>query len=109
MKNERLIKMTELDTATFQETIKSGVSVVDFWAGWCVPCQIFAPVLEELAGEMESVAFCKVNIEENDELARQFSITNIPTVIVFKDGEPVSRMVGVKQKDEVQAAIQSHL
>lgn len=103
--------MLELDNATFQEVIKSDTPVVvDFWANWCMPCKIFAPVLEELSDEYDGKAqFCKVNIDDCMELAEQYAVTSIPTVIIFKNGDPEVRMIGVRPKQEVLEALKQHL
>lgn len=103
--------MLELNTTTFQETINSEQPViVDFWADWCMPCKIFAPVLEELSDELDGKAqFCKVNIDDNAGLAQQYDVAMIPTVIIFKNGEPMDRMVGVQPKDQTLDAIMKHI
>lgn len=103
--------MTELNSNTFQEAILSEQpSVVDFWASWCMPCKIFAPVLEEVSDELDGKAdFYKVNIDDHGDLAAQYGITSIPTVIVFKKGEVAERFVGVRGKDEVRQAVERQL
>ena len=103
--------MTELDQAKFKEFINSDQPVfVDFWAEWCMPCKMFAPVLEELSDELDGKAhFCKVNIDENAELAREYEIESIPTVILFKNGEPEDRIVGLRTKEQFLDAVGKHL
>jgi len=102
--------MTELDGNTFAETIKSSDPVVvDFWAGWCMPCKMFAPVLQELSDELDGKAhFCKLDIDENGDLAQKYAITSIPTLLIFKNGELMDRMVGVRPKDEVVTTISKY-
>lgn len=103
--------MTELNVVTFEEAVSGSTpAVVDFWAGWCMPCKIFAPVLEEVSEQMEGKAdFYKLNIDDFGEIASKYGISSIPTVIVFKEGEPVDRMVGVRSKDEVVQMVEKNL
>jgi thioredoxin 1 len=93
--------IVELSDATFDETIKSEdkAVVVDFWAEWCGPCKMIAPVLEEIAAEHnESLAITKLNVDDNPETAMKYQVMSIPTLLVFKGGEPVKRIVGAKGK-----------
>lgn len=103
--------MLELNEKTFDETIKAGQPVaVDFWAEWCMPCKMFAPVLEELSDELDGKAlFCKVNIDDNAELAQKYDVAMIPTLIVFKDGEPMERLVGVHPKSTAHDMVTKHI
>lgn len=75
--------------------------LVDFWAEWCGPCKMLLPIIEELAGEVTNAKICKVNVDDNPELAARFSVMTIPTLLVFKDGQVVSNSVGVKSKDVI--------
>jgi thioredoxin 1 len=85
-----------------QEVIKSEKPVLlDFWAGWCGPCMMLGPVIEELAEEVTDAKICKVNVDEEMELAQQFKVVSIPTLAVFKNGELAAKDVGVKSKEEV--------
>lgn len=75
---------------------------VDFWAEWCAPCRRLAPIVEELSNEYAGkVKFCKVNVEEESELAQRFGIRSIPTMIIFKDGKPVNQLIGLQPKSEI--------
>ncbi len=99
-----------LNAETFDETVKSGVVVVDFWAAWCGPCKMLAPTVEELAGDYEGKAVVgKVDVDECPKLAERFNVYSIPTLIIFKDGEPVDRIVGFRVKSEIAKVIDSYL
>jgi thioredoxin 1 len=93
-----------LSDATFDESINgSDVPVlVDFWAEWCGPCKMIAPVLEELATEQgDKLAIGKLNVDDNPNTAMRFNVMSIPTLLVFKGGEPVKRLVGAKGKGQL--------
>ena len=101
-----------INTAQFKSEVENskGVIVVDFFATWCGPCKMLAPVFESLGEEMKDKAmFAKVDIDESLELAQQFSITTVPTVMVFKDGKPVDSLVGFIPKDKLKALVTSHI
>lgn len=85
-----------LDKLSFESTIASGVTLVDFWATWCGPCRMQAPILEAFEKEMGSaVKVGKVDVDEEEDIARRFGIFSIPTIIAFRDGKEVARTVGV--------------
>ncbi len=98
----------ELTDATFDETVhKSDLPVlVDFWAPWCGPCKMIAPIVEEIASEYEGKAIvCKLNTDDSRDSAMEFGISAIPTLILFKDGQVQQKWVGLKGKKELAAAI----
>ena len=89
-----------------QEVLESKIPVlVDFWAEWCGPCQMVLPIVEELGQELTDVKICKVNVDEQMELAKQYRVMSIPTLMVFKDGEMVKREMGAKSKAELLAML----
>lgn len=89
-----------------QEVLESKIPVlVDFWAEWCGPCQMVLPIVEELEEELTDVKICKVNVDEQMELAKQYRVMSIPTLMVFKDGEMVKREMGAKSKAELLAML----
>ena len=95
---------------TFKQEVESGGAVlVDFWAPWCGPCKMIAPVLEELDKEIGgSVKIAKVNVDDNPESASRFGVMSIPTLILFKDGQPVDKVVGLQSKDALKGMISRH-
>ena len=87
-----------------------GVSLVDFWAPWCGPCQMVGPVIEEIAGEMDGkVKVGKVNVDEEGTLGQEYQIMSIPAVYIFKNGEVVERLIGAQAKDSYIEAIEKYL
>ena len=91
-------------TANFnEEVLQSDIPVlVDFWASWCMPCKMLTPVIEELVEEAEGYKVGKVNVDEEPELARQYNVMSIPTVLVFKGGQVVKQSVGVQPKEALE-------
>ena len=92
-----------------KEVLKSDKLVlVDFWAPWCMPCKIIAPAVEKLAGELKGkAAIFKCNVDESPDLATDLSILNIPTLVLFKNGEEAARMIGVNSKEAIEAKIKA--
>ena len=100
--------ITELDSGSFESAVSdaSVPVVVDFWAPWCGPCKAIAPILEELASELgDSVKICKVNVDNNSEIASKFEIRAIPTLLIFKDGAVADTIVGLTSKEDLKAKL----
>ncbi len=103
-------KYIELTNENFEATVAAGVSMVDFWAPWCGPCRMIAPVIDELANDFAGQAnICKVNTDEEQELAVKFGVRSIPTILFFKDGKVVDQMIGAASKQAFADKIKSHL
>jgi thioredoxin 2 len=98
-----------LSDATFAEKIRNGSFVVDFWAAWCGPCRMIAPVIDELARERTGVTFAKLNVDENPRTAAQFGVQGIPLLIFFRNGAEAGRVTGAVPKGQIEAAIQRYL
>lgn len=101
-----------LNDSTFDEQVNtSEVPVlVDFWAEWCGPCKIIAPILEEIAEEKSGqLAIAKLNVDDAMNVARRFEVMSIPTLILFKEGKPVARVVGAKPKGQLLSDLEPHL
>ena len=99
----------EITKDIFNETItKNKFALIDFWAEWCGPCQLISPIIEELSQELEDVTVGKVNIESEPELTSEFSVRSIPTILLFKDGKPVDKVVGSTTKQNLINLIEKH-
>lgn len=103
--------MMELSTTNFEQITSGDIPVlVDFWAGWCMPCKMFAPVLEELSDELDGKAsICKLNIDDYPTIAQKYGVESIPTSILFKKGAEVDRIVGLRPKDQVKLFLEKHM
>jgi thioredoxin 1 len=101
-----------LDGNTFDETVSGSSTpvLVDFWAEWCGPCKMIAPVLEEIARDQAGrVTIAKLNVDDSPDIAQRFGVMSIPTLLLFKDGELTHRMVGAKGKGQLLAELDPHL
>ena len=95
---------------SFEKVVENGVTIVDFWAEWCMPCRMQGPIMESLAKNIGGKAtISKLNVDDNPETASRFGITGIPTSVLLKDGKEVQRFVGVQSEDTLRAAIDSNL
>ena len=105
-----MAKYVELTDENFEASVAEGVSLVDFWAPWCGPCRMIAPIIEELAEDFEGKAtIAKVNTDEEQNVAVKYGIRSIPTLLIFKDGEMVDQMVGAASKQAYADKINSFL
>jgi thioredoxin 1 len=101
------VGIKDLSNESFNSFVKEGVAVVDFWAEWCGPCKMIAPIFKEAAEELgENAKFGKVDVDKNQELAQKFGVMSIPTILIFKNGEPVDRGVGVVEKEDLVKRIE---
>lgn len=99
-----------LTDKNFVEETKDGVVLVDFWATWCGPCRMQAPVIDELDQEMgDQVKFTKVDVDENPETARNFGIMSIPTLLIKKDGEVVDKVIGYHGKEQLEEILERYI
>jgi thioredoxin 1 len=110
MKNTPVVEdshlIEQLTEQNFNNKIKKGVVLVDFWADWCMPCKMMAPILNEVAESADGEAVLyKLNVDEQRQVAARYGIRNIPTIIVFRDGKEVERIVGMKTKEVLIASI----
>jgi len=100
----------ELTSDNFDKETSSGVVLVDFWASWCGPCKMIAPIIEEIAKEYEGKAkICKVNIEDYPDLASKFQVMSIPTLILLKDGAQQGQLMGAQAKDVIKQELDNLL
>lgn len=102
--------IVNITDATFQETIQEGLVLVDFWAPWCGPCKMIAPILEELSAKNgDAITIAKINVDDNPEKVGQYGVMSIPTLKVFKNGEDVGTLVGFRPLAELESIVAKHL
>jgi thioredoxin 1 len=108
---ENISSATEVKDSTFDDFVKANkIVIIDCWAPWCGPCRSLSPIIEELAKEFEGkIAFGKLNTDENENIPMRFNISAIPTLLVFKNGEMVDRIVGAGNKEFMKAKFAKHL
>ncbi len=105
-----MMAMKQVTDQTFRDDIASGTVLVDFWAPWCGPCKMIAPVLEEIDQEVgDKLTIAKLNVDENPDTAGEFGVMSIPTLMVFKDGQMVDKMTGFQPKAQLLEWVNPHL
>jgi thioredoxin 1 len=108
--NQQNQRLVYLDDSNFNTTIAKGVTLVDFYADWCGPCRMIAPIVEELSNELQGKAtIAKLDIEKAQSTTAEFQVTSIPTLILFKDGKEFKRVVGIRDKDSLKNLVHSAL
>lgn len=100
--------MRVINENEFNELVSDGLVLVDFFAGWCGPCRMLAPILEDLASEESDIEVYKVNVDNDPDLAREFQVSSIPTMILFKDGKQIDKKIGLAPKDALKAWINTY-
>jgi len=103
------MSLISLTNDNFEDSVKEGVCIVDFWAIWCVPCRIMTPIVEDIAKEMPNIKVFKLNVDDYPELTAEFNIMSIPTILIFKDGKEVDQTVGVVSKGVLANKIKNFL
>ena len=93
------MSVLKLNNDNFNEAVKDGIVLVDFYADWCGPCRMMAPILEAVSAERADIKVAKVNVDESSELAAKFGVMSIPTLVVLDDGEEIKRIVGARPKE----------
>ena len=102
--------VTEISGNEFQDFTKNGLVLMDFFADWCMPCLMMAPVMDELSDKMKGkIKFGKVNVDENRELSQKFRIMSIPNFILFKDGKPLDQFIGAMPMEDFEERLKRHL
>jgi thioredoxin 1 len=105
-----IINITELNETNYEGFISEGISLVDVWAPWCGPCKTISPIIDELSDEYrEQVSFGKLNADDNLEKVRELGVRNIPTIMIYKDGQIVERNTGAISKNQLKELIDKHL
>ena len=97
--------MNNITAANFEKETSKGLVLVDFWASWCMPCKMLAPVLDQLATELKEIKFAKLNVDDEQAISGKLSVMGIPTLILFRDGKEFARIVGFQPKEELKKAL----
>ena len=97
--------LKKLDKSNFIDEINANITLVDFYADWCGPCKMIAPIIQEIANERTDITIGKVNVDNDAEIAIKYGVSSIPTLIVFKDGKETDRVVGFRQKGDILAML----
>lgn len=106
-----IINITELTDNNFSGFISNGISLVDIWVPWCKPCQVIGPIIDELSNDYmdKEIKFGKLNVDNNSETVSILGVRNIPTILIYKDGDIVERVVGAVSKNQLKDLIDNHL
>ena len=91
----------QIDTNEFKEVIKEGKVVVDLFATWCGPCKMLSPILDEISEEISTTKFYKIDVDDNQDVAREYNVMSIPTVLIFENGELVNTIVGLRSREDL--------
>ena len=103
-------KVPELTNGEFFEFIKEGLVLIDFFADWCMPCLMMAPIVEEMVDKFEGkIKIGKVNVADNEDIAQKFNVSSIPNFTILKDGKPIDTFVGALSEDELEEKLKSYL
>lgn len=97
--------MEQIKVEEFNDKIKDGKVLIDCYADWCGPCRMLGPILEEVSNEIDTYKFYKLNVDEADDIARQFGIMSIPTILIFENGELKQKLVGLMNKEEIKKVL----
>lgn len=106
-----VVNVTELNNSNFENFINDGLSLVDVWAPWCGPCKMISPIIDELSNDYKDkeISFGKLNADDNSDTVRSLGVRNIPTILIYKNGEVVDRTVGMTSKNQLMDLIDKHL
>ena len=96
----------EINSSNFKKNISKGKVLVDFWAEWCFPCKQLTPIYEETSNEIKDIKFTKLDVDKNPDIAQEYEIRGIPTLIFFDDGKEVKRITGVNSKEDLKKQLQ---
>ena len=96
----------ELNDNNFEDSVKEGIAVIDFWAPWCGPCKMMTPVINKIAANNPDIIVGKVDIDASPQIAQKYNVMSIPTIIIFKNGEPVDQTVGVVNEKVIMAKVE---
>ncbi len=100
------MKVIEIKESDFKKAIeKQGKILIDCYAPWCGPCKLLSPIIDELAEEIDTCKFYKINVDDAEEIAREYGIMSIPTILIFENGELKNKSIGFKQKEELKELI----
>lgn len=106
-----IVNVTELNDSNFNDFTNDGISLVDVWAPWCVPCKTIGPIIDKLSSDYKDadIKFAKLNADDNSEIVRSLGVRNIPTILIYKNGEVVERSVGMISENQLKEIIDNQL